>query len=842
MPGKDGWRGWKAAGGGRAAGAWLAATTLAVGCDSGAGELDAGAVDAGPVDVGPRGDAELGVCPSALEVSRFFTEQGCIACHAGGQPPDLRFEGLEALARAGSVYRPGRAMVVPGQPGESEFYLRVAGPRPDDYATGWWMPLGASGPYPSSAAIETWILRGGEVWCEGSSTPPPPPGEITNPNHYPQDTVFACADPSAEGSSRARLRRIGQREFALSSGSPVEGPWGRESVIANPLETPDGWYATRSDGLGIDTTTLQLLLIAMPNAAQPWVTRGQGGVSGRYWTVYDGTTAAFYRATPSDAERDAWVDTVLRQGVLFRTPTDDERARVRALLDAEIAAEGPYSAAARETTLRTVVSAARLMAGSLFRSELGVGSGPRRRLGDEELALSLGRFLGAHPVSSTLWGTPPTDPAGHPDWSRGTFVDGRLAEIRDAANDGTIQDPDTLRRLFRRYAGGVDPQRINLVTEQHRDTERDAVLRERGEYWLSDGITRFFREWLDVDDAEVVFKDTPNATSRWVVPRSSAESTGYGLITSRYRRETLLPLFDDTVARAVIEAEESGQDVFRALLTTRTFRVASNLVGVDYARPCTQPSDCGDFRIGACYTAIGFCTLFGVSEVNRVFGVATDVADTREARWVTLPADERAGLLTHPAFLAAHGGNFEDDASLVHRGLWIRENLLCDDVPGLELVNVPAMLGPRAADRRARDRVHDATETPGSPCISCHAEMNPYGYPFEIYNHAGFLRADDHGRPPDGTSTITNAPSPELNRTYADAIELVEALASSPYARRCFIRNVFRYFMGRNESPADACTLVAMESAFAGGSFFAMLEALLTSDAFLYRHDAGGAP
>ena len=48
--------------------------------------------------------------------------------------------------------------------------------------------------------------------------------------------------------------------------------------------------------------------------------------------------------------------------------------------------------------------------------------------------------------------------------------------------------------------------------------------------------------------------------------------------------------------------------------------------------------------------------------------------------------------------------------------------------------------------------------------------------------------------------------------------------------------------MGRDESPADACTLAAMESSFAGGSFFAMLETLLTSDTFLYRHDVGGTP
>ena len=794
-------------------------------------EQDAGADDAG-----------RGPCESAVDVANFFAEQGCIACHAGAQPPDLRFDALEQLATTTSSSHPGHPLVTPGDPLLSDLYLRLAGPLPADAPTSWWMPLGATGPHPAPGAVENWIKRGAEVWCAGENMPAPPPGTITNPNDYLQDTLFNCTDPNADRSSPARLRRINQREFSLASGSPVGSRWSKQSVTSNPLEAAAGTSSTRSGDLSIDTTTLQLLLISLPSAAQPWVTRGQSGPNdGRYWTVYSGTANVIYSATtPAAADRDTWVDTMLRQGALFRTPTDDERARVRALLDAEIAAENPADTMARATTLRTVTSAARLMAGALFRSELGVGAGSRRRLGNEELALALGRVLGAQPVSSSLWGTAPADAGTDPDWSR-ALQDGRFAEIRDAVDGGALQDAEALRRLFRRYRGGVDPQRLDL-TESERSSDRPAVSRERGEYWLSDGLARFFREWFEVDNAETVFKDTPNATSNWVVPRSNAESTGYDLLRSPYQRETLLPLFDDTVARAVIEAEASGGDVFKALLTTRTYRVASNLVGIDTTRPCTQPSDCGDFRVGSCYVAAGYCTSFGTSELNRVFNLGVDVPDTQAARWVTLPATERAGLLTHPAFLSSHGGNFEDDASLVHRGRWIRENLLCNDVPGLELVTVPAMLGPHAADKSARDRVHEATEGAGSPCATCHSEMNPYGDAFEIYNHAGFLRADDHGRPPNGSTTITNAPTPELNRSYRDAIELSETFANSPYARRCFIRNVFRHFMGRDESPADACTLAAMESSFAGGSFFAMLETLLTSDTFLYRHDVGGTP
>ena len=74
----------------------------------------------------------------------------------------------------------------------------------------------------------------------------------------------------------------------------------------------------------------------------------------------------------------------------------------------------------------------------------------------------------------------------------------------------------------------------------------------------------------------------------------------------------------------------------------------------------------------------------------------------------------------------------------------------------------------------------------------------------------------------------------------ADVVALTEMFAISPYARRCFIRHFFRYFMGRDETMADACTLSAMESAFENGSFLNMLEALVTSDTFLYRHVDGG--
>ena len=115
--------------------------------------------------------------------------------------------------------------------------------------------------------------------------------------------------------------------------------------------------------------------------------------------------------------------------------------------------------------------------------------------------------------------------------------------------------------------------------------------------------------------------------------------------------------------------------------------------------------------------------------------------------------------------------------------------------------------------------------------------MNTAGYPFEIYNHAGFVRVIDHdGSPPNGASTLVDMPDPSLDGPVTNAIDFSYKLAASHYVERCFIRQAFRYYMGRDETRADACALKRMEDAYGQkGSFIDMVSALVTSDAFRYR-------
>lgn len=795
----------------------LAVLLAFVGCDDGLEPLRPGAPDAGEI---PEG------CEDLFPAVRVFATSCAVsgACHVpGGQYPDLSRAGMRTLVGAPSRVMDGQTLVVANDPEASFLFRKVSGTQGED--GGRLMPIGTDEPIDAVSTIRAWIEAGAPSQCDGE--PPVEPIPV-DPNTLDPGALFTCTDPAV--GSPARLRRVERAAWTHSAGQTLGS-----TAHDNPFHAPEGDYSTYAEGVTIDPATLDLYLLVVPEASRFW--RARDVHPRQYATYADGELRCMFSdAEPDDACVDYYVDKLLRVGTLFRAPSDGERARLRAFLVESLAAE--TDPAERPETLQHVASAAWLASGALFRPELGGApdADGRRRLTDDELALSLGAVLSTHPPGSSIpnWGD---DRPGDPDGSMPEH--GWLGQIRLAADDGSIQDAEVMRTLLRTYRGGVDVDRRDLATDYDgRDTP------SRGEHWLAPRVAGFFREFFDYADAITVFKDTPSATSAWEGV-SSVDRSYSNLQGGYYGYESnLVQQLDDTIARAVLDAETSGGDVYRALLTTRTWRLPSNLADTNGVS-CASSDDCTEMGYTRCQTDVGLCANSISNNTvshHRVYGMESNVPATQEGRWVTMPEDARAGVLTHPAWLSAHGGNFEDDGSAIRRGRWIREHLYCETVPGLDLVRVEAQLIPSAPELRARDRVEMSIER-NDTCMGCHRLMNSLGMPFETYNHAGFPRADDHGQPPTGHSVIDVAPDPSLEGEVDDAIALTRMLADSPYARRCFIRHVFRYFMGRDETLADACTLTAMETAFEGGSFFDMLEALVTSDSFLYRTvGEGGAP
>jgi len=236
--------------------------------------------------------------------------------------------------------------------------------------------------------------------------------------------------------------------------------------------------------------------------------------------------------------------------------------------------------------------------------------------------------------------------------------------------------------------------------------------------------------------------------------------------------------------------------------------------------------------------------LHSMQPLYRKFPMVYDMADDEQDFLLPQPykRPNRAGILTHPAWLIAHSLN--DSTDPIRRGKWIRERLLAGSVPDLP-ITVDATV-PENHNKTLRERL---AVTEQDECWRCHKQMNPLGYAFEIYDDFGRFRTRESldklpkvngqfpSKPIHAKAMLTSTGDELLNSEYDNALELIDKLADSDRVRQSIIRHVFRYFMGRNELLSDSQTLIAADKAYmeSGGSFNSLLISLLTSDSFLYR-------
>lgn len=643
---------------------------------------------------------------------------------------------------------------------------------------------------------------------EEDMSSPDEPSEA-HPNKLDQDMLFVCH--GVPGTTPARIRRIDNIEYARS----IHHDNGK---LVPFLPHPDDRYSTYTSNETIDASILREFLRQNHIPGGTWappnnnggprlkILRGADSIADQikcFQNTWQGVPA---QDEPTPECTRQFVTAILEHGVYMRPPNPGEVDRLVAFADAQIQKELADDTIDRDATITTIMRAAWLTRGALFHDELGSGrdlGDGRRRLDDREIAQALSLAIG-------------DDVAGV---SKSGYVNEegednrRLQTLHEAALAGVLDDPDTIEAIVRDQLAGAAPALAD--PGRHPSTYPVSSGSYIDQYWMSTKLRGFFREWLDYADAESIFKDTPEATSRYddgMLFRENYPSENDSTYRVRnrqrhdlgFRNAAIIDHLDNMIARIVA----SDQDVLAKLLTTRQFII---------------PPASGSPYAGA---------LFNMNQLES--GYVEELPD----RWVELPDAERAGVLTHPAWLSAHGGNFENDPAIIYRGKWIREELLCGFLPDIPL-DVDAQLDPTTRDHSARSRVSAATEGDAF-CSSCHNLMNPLGYPFEIYNHAGFVRAHDHGAPPDGSAVLRYLPrDPVLqdDMRVRDAVDMMEKFSRSPRVKRCFIRQSFRYFMGRDETVADACTLEQMEAAYdqSGGSMIQMLVALFQSDTFLTR-------
>ena len=351
-----------------------------------------------------------------------------------------------------------------------------------------------------------------------------------------------------------------------------------------------------------------------------------------------------------------------------------------------------------------------------------------------------------------------------------------------------LSKAEILSALTQTLAEGRPPQAIQTIrakVDRTLDTREEvaSLVKE-----LLDGprpnarILVFFDEFFDYKKAVGVFKDVPQ---------------GIG----GYNPTTLVRETESLITHIVNE----DTDVLRRLLTT-------NLAVIEPRLPQSN-----------------------ATPTHRIYNLPADFKHRKGP--VTLPSDERSGILTQPAWLIAHSTNFDNDP--VRRGKWILEHLLGGTVPDVP-VTVNAVVS-RDQTKTLRERLE--TVRNDAYCWKCHQQMNQLGLPFENYDQFGRFRLHELGGEVDTSGdVVTTGPifdfaEKDLAGPVNDPIQLIQRLANSKRAQQVFVRYAFRFFLGRNETVRDAKTLQEADEAYSasGGSMKALVVSLITSDSFLYR-------
>ncbi len=204
------------------------------------------------------------------------------------------------------------------------------------------------------------------------------------------------------------------------------------------------------------------------------------------------------------------------------------------------------------------------------------------------------------------------------------------------------------------------------------------------------------------------------------------------------------------------------------------------------------------------------------ADLAAIYGLK---APAKEFDRVAFPAgSERAGLLGQTLFLALTAK--PDDSAPTARGLFVREQFLCQHVPeppaGVNTI-LPAVA--EAKPQTNRDRMSEHATNPS--CATCHRLIDPIGFGLERFDAIGARREKFQlqfptgrrgegggGRRPamktvdleiDSAGYVAGLPDSQ----FASPSQLGGVLAKSMQCQECIVKQYFRYTVGRMETPAD---------------------------------------
>jgi hypothetical protein len=212
-----------------------------------------------------------------------------------------------------------------------------------------------------------------------------------------------------------------------------------------------------------------------------------------------------------------------------------------------------------------------------------------------------------------------------------------------------------------------------------------------------------------------------------------------------------------------------------------------------------------------------------------LYGLAAAPKDGK----VALDPAQRLGIFSQPAVIASHSG--PTTTRLVKRGVFFTRKVMCLPL-GVPPAGVDTTIPPNVM---GTERQRIASVTAEARCTGCHAFINPFGFMQENYDAMGQYRTSDGDQPIDASISVDFLDEGPLTTTTP--VDALRGFTRSLRFQQCFTRQLFRFYSGRDEAPADDPLLRQLFFEFAQNqaqSIVGMLGHLAAAPSFSSRVEA----
>ena len=385
----------------------------------------------------------------------------------------------------------------------------------------------------------------------------------------------------------------------------------------------------------------------------------------------------------------------------------------------------------------------------------------------------------------------------------------------------------------------------------------------------------FFRGWLKLDKIDNIDLNQHHPhlaaisdASPLYVHASDANCGGRNMTGWRLiRRDMIKSRLQDALSESVrrhIDWAFWEEDSFAALLDSP--KIFSNtLMSMAYGLPEVTPPQLPPFEFdstlgGPCGPADDAKSDARNDEYNRWFKREFERLTARYEQ-VDMPADQRRGLLTHPAIVAmsSHDGKH----SPIFRGVHVMNSLLCTKLPAPPPDMEPDDAPPEGTPCTTRQKTF-MRHSYSMECATCHVMIDNIGFAFEHYDANGFYQTEENIKFDDINQDCPVDASVEVPRglfgqgqdgSYPDGSSFGAAFTQNEKVKTCMVEHWTRYArgtskLGETATPAQytceqqqANQLVQALDA-GGGSMQELVIALVNSPLFKQKalSKDGGAP